>query len=166
MVKPRMLRALLLPDWLARRAFPKADLDAVEAAVAAAEAGHRGEIRVAIALAPDLADALHGRTVRVRAEDAFAHLRVWDTEGNSGVLIYLAWAERQVEIVADRGIAARVPRSAWEEICTELAAGCRTGRPAPALAKAVAAVGALLRAHFPSADAPNPDELPNRPQFE
>ena len=166
MVNLGMLRALLLPEWVARRAFPKAALDAVEAAVTGAEAGHRGEIRVAIALAPDVTDVLRDRSVRARAEEAFARLRVWDTEGNSGVLIYLAWAERQVEIVADRGIAARVPQSSWEEICAELVEGCRTGRPAQALAKAVTAVGVLLRTHFPLADEANPDELPNRPQLD
>jgi uncharacterized membrane protein len=166
MVNPAILRALLLPEWLARRAFPKADLDAVEKAVFAAEAGQRGEIRVVVALSPDLADVLRGRAVRERAEEAFARLRVWDTEANSGVLIYLAWAERQVEIVADRGIAARVPAAAWEEICADLAAGCRAGRPAAALVAAVEAVGVLLRAHFPAAGAVNPDELPNRPRLE
>jgi uncharacterized membrane protein len=166
MVKMATLHALLLPEWLARRAFPKPDLDAIEAAVAAAEAGHRGEIRVVVALAPDLAEVLRGRSVRARAEEAFARLRVWDTEGNSGVLIYLAWAERQVEIVADRGIAARVPSSAWERICADLTAGCSARRPAQALTTAVASVGTLLRTHFPLAEPANPDELPNRPTLE
>jgi uncharacterized membrane protein len=166
MVTLATLRALLLPGWLARQSFPKAGLDAVEAAVAAAEAGHRGEIRVVVALAPDLMDVLRGRLVRARAEEAFARLGVWDTEGNSGVLIYLAWAEHQVEIVADRGIAARVPAAAWEAICRDLTAGCRAGRPASALVSAVEAVGALLRAHFPAAGPENPDELPNRPRLE
>lgn len=166
MVKLKVLRALLMPDWLARQAFPRVDLDAIEAAVADAERGHRGEIRVAVALAPDLAEVLRGRTVRSRAQDAFARLGVWDTEDNSGVLIYLAWAERQVEIVADRGIAARVPAEHWEGICAELAAGCRTGRPASALIRAVEAVGALLRTHFPVPGPTNPDELPNRPRLE
>lgn len=166
MVTAAVLRALLLPNWLAGRAFPKADLDAVEAAVAAAELGHRGEIRVVIALTPEVEDVLRGRSVRDRAEEAFARLRVWDTEANSGVLIYLAWAERRVEIVADRGIAARVPPSGWEDICAELAAGCRLGRPAAALVAAVEAVGALLRRHFPATDSPNPNELPDRPRLE
>jgi uncharacterized membrane protein len=163
MVKMATLRALFLPEWLAQRAFPKADLDVIEAAVAAAEAGHRGEIRVAVDLAPDLADVLRGQSIRARAEMAFARLRVWDTEGNSGVLIYLAWAERQVEIVADRGIAALVPPSAWERICAELTAGCGAGRPTQALVAAVTSVGTLLRTHFPLIEPANPDELPNRP---
>lgn len=166
MVKLATLRALLLPDWLARRAFPKGDLDAVEAAVAAAEAGHRGEIRVVVALAPDLVDMFRRRSVRARAKEAFARHGVWDTEENSGVLIYLAWAEHQVEIVADRGIAARVPAAAWQGICAEIVAGCRARRPAPALAEAVTSVGALLRAHFPASGPDNPDELPNRPRLE
>ena len=84
----------------------------------------------------------------------------------NGVLIYLAWAEHQVEIVADRGIAALVPAAAWEAICRDLTAGCRAGRPASALVSAVEAVGALLRAHFPAAGPENPDELPNRPRLE
>lgn len=163
------LWALLRPEWLARRAFPKSDLEALEAAVAAAESGHRGEIRVVVALAPEMADVFHGRPVRARAEDAFARLRVWDTEENSGVLIYLAWTEHEVEIVADRGIAAHVPAAAWEGICGEIVADCRAGHPAQALAKAVASIGELLRTHFPLGDpeeADNPDELPNLPRLE
>jgi hypothetical protein len=166
MVSLATLRALLLPEWLARRAFPKADLDTLETAVAAAETGHRGEIRVVVALTPEFGDVLRRRPVRLRAEEAFARLGVWDTEGNSGVLVYLAWTEHQVEIVADRGIAARVPAAAWEGICGKLAAGCRAGHPVPALVGAVEAVGALLRVHFPTPGLVNPDELPNRPRLE
>lgn len=166
MVTLANLRALLQPAWLARRAFPKADLDALEAAVAAAERGHRGEIRMVVAFAPELTDVFRGRSVRARAEEAFARLGVWDTEENSGVLIYLAWAERQVEIVADRGIAARVPTAAWQDICREIVVDCRVGRPAQALGKAVANVGNLLRTHFPADGTDNPDELPNRPSLE
>lgn len=162
MVSAAQLKALLTPHWWARRAFPQFDLEAIEAAVGRAEQGHLGEIRVVIALGPDLADVLHGRSPRQRAEDAFAHLRVWDTAKNSGVLLYLAWAERQVEIVADRGIAAQVAPREWENICAELARGCGQGRPGPALVQAVEAVGALLRHHCPEGGA-NPDEQSNRP---
>jgi hypothetical protein len=166
MVNFTTLAALLKPDWLARHAFPGEALDAIQAAVAAGERGHRGEIRVAIALRPDLLDLVRRHSVRERALEAFARLGVWDTEANSGVLIYLAWAERQVEIVADRGIASRVPACAWEEICSSLVQGCRAGRPDQALITAVGEVGRLLRRHFPAGDAPNPDELPDRPKLE
>lgn len=167
MVDRTLLLALLKPDWLARRAFPAEALKAIDAAVSEAEQGHRGEIRVVIALSPDVADLLRSRSLRERAVDAFARLRVWDTEGNSGVLIYLGWAEHQVEIVADRGIAERVPAQTWEEVCSAIAAGCRAGQPTAAIVAAIQEVGTLLRAHFPlAAGGINPNELPNPPRLE
>ena len=99
----RWLRHLLTTRWSARRRFPVAALDALEAAIAAGERQHRGELRVLIEPALDLAQILAGITPRQRAVRAFAELGVWDTAENNGVLLYIGLADRAVEIVADRG---------------------------------------------------------------
>ena len=95
MVTPRAWLSLFLPHWLLRRRFRPADLDAIEAAVGEAEQGHRGEVRVVIELAPPVRAVFAGDDVASRAAQAFAMHRVWDTEDNTGVLIFLAWAERE-----------------------------------------------------------------------
>jgi uncharacterized membrane protein len=100
--------------------------------------------------------------MRARAVDVFAHLRVWDTEENTGVLIYVQWLDRRVEIVADRGIARQVPQADWDAVCRRLEMAFREGRYGPGAVEAVRAVGELLAGPFP-ARGDNPDELPNRP---
>jgi uncharacterized membrane protein YgcG len=101
-------------------------------------------------------------SMRARAVDVFAHLRVWDTEENTGVLIYVQWLDRRVEIVADRGIARQVPQADWDAVCRRLEMAFREGRYGPGAVEAVRAVGELLAGPFP-ARGDNPDELPNRP---
>lgn len=137
-------------------------------AVAQAEQGHRGEIRICVeaSLPPSYLlrpDAMSG-IVRQRALSKFAKLRVWDTEHNSGVLIYLLLAERAIELVADRGIDARVAPGVWQSIVHGLGAQLRQGAYESGLQQAVAQVSALLAAHFPlTPGTANPDELPNHP---
>jgi uncharacterized membrane protein len=158
----RWLRHLLLPDWWARRAFGRADLAAIGAAIAASESTHRGELRFVVegALAP--AALWRNATARARAVELFASQRVWDTEGNSGILIYVQLVERRVEILVDRGIAARVAQAEWDAICRAMESAFRAGRWREGALAAVARAGELLAAHFP-AGADNPNELPDAP---
>ncbi len=90
-------------------------------------------------------------TPRERALEVFGLLRVWDTEENAGVLIYLLLADRDVEIVADRGIHAHVDTAAWQAICTRMEAAFRDGRYAEGVVDGVAEISALLAQHFPRA---------------
>ena len=99
---------------------------------------------------------------RERAVEVFSRLRVWDTEENTGVLIYVQWLDRQVEIVADRGIARCVPQVAWDGVCRTMEAAFRDGRFGEGSVEAVRAVGDLLAGPFP-ARPDNPNELPDRP---
>ena len=162
----RILRHLFIPAWWVRRPYTSAVLDAVEAAVGAAEARHRGEIRIAIESAIDVRAVLDDEPVRARALAAFASLGVWDTADNSGVLLYISPIEHQVEIVADRGVAARVQPEEWQAICTALAAALARDEQRAGLVTAVEQVGVLLAQHFPAdAEAADVDELPNRPVF-
>ena len=104
----RMVRHLAMPPWRLRQVLPRPAMQAIETAIGASERTHGGQICFAVETALDLGPLARGQGARERALDVFAQLRVWDTEHNNGVLIYLLLADRDVEIVADRGIAVRV----------------------------------------------------------
>jgi uncharacterized membrane protein len=104
----RALAHLLLPRSALARRFPSHALTAIEEAIEASEKQHRAEIRVAIEVALDLRELRRIRSARERALEVFAELGVWSTRESNGVLIYVLLAERDVEIVADRGFAGRV----------------------------------------------------------
>lgn len=158
----RVLRHLLTPSWVLGRTFTPDVLAAIAEAVEASEAHHRGEIRFAVEAGLDLAELLRGTTTRARAIEVFSRLRVWDTEENTGVLIYVQWLDRRVEIVADRGIARQVPQAAWAGVCRQMEAAFVEGRFRAGSVAAVAAVGELLARAFPPGP-DNPNELPDRP---
>lgn len=163
----RWFKHLFTPPWAWKRAFPPATLDAIEAAIRASETTHLGEIRFAIenTLAP--ASVWRGMRGRERAIEVFSMLRVWDTEHNSGVLVYLLLADRDIEIVADRGVAVRVDSHAWEVVAQTMETAFRRGEFERGAVAGIEQIGALLAAHFPSGGAArpggNPNELANRP---
>ena len=162
-MKPiRMLRHLLLPDWFVGRVFPRGDLAAIGDAIAAGEKSHRGELRFVVEAAMPLAALWRDQSPRARAVELFSTLRVWDTAENSGILIYVQLVEHRVEILADRGIAARVAQAEWDGICREMETSFRQGQWRDGALRAVTRAGALLAQHFP-AGANNPDELPDQP---
>ncbi len=158
----RILRHLFMPPWLARRYFPRAAMARIERAISESEALHNGEIRFAVEAALDLPALLHGQNARQRAMEVFSQLRVWDTEHNSGVLIYLLLADRDVEIVADRGIHAKVGSAEWERICRQMEAAFRARRFEEGVMAGMREITALLVLHFPVRNE-NPNELPDRP---
>jgi hypothetical protein len=158
----RLLKHLFAPPWVATRAFPRSALDAIENAIRDSELTHDGELRFAVEAGLDLPPVLRGQTVRQRALDVFSSLRVWDTAHNSGVLIYVQLVDRRIEIVADRGIEAKVAQQKWEEICRSMEAAFRANRFEQGALEAIAEISALLSRHFPPRES-NPDELPDRP---
>ena len=98
----------------------------------------------------------------IRAISLFGELRVWDTEANNGVLIYLLLAEHAIEIIADRGLNAHVSQARWEVIIASLRESLRARQFEQGLEAAIDAVDGLLRLHFPlAAGAANPNELPD-----
>jgi uncharacterized membrane protein len=158
----RVLRHLFTPAWRTRHAFPPHALRAIEEAIRASESTHSGEIRFAIEAALNTVPLLRGQTARERAIEVFANLRVWDTEGNNGVLIYVLLAEHDVEIVADRGVNARVAHAEWEAICRRMEVGFHAGQFGAGALAGIGAVGDLLARHYPC----RPDgqnELPDKP---
>jgi uncharacterized membrane protein len=158
----RIFRHLLLPDVWLRRGLTRGVLDAITHAIAQSERLHHGELRFAVEATLPLGALLRDQSVRERALEVFSDLRVWDTEHNSGVLIYIQLADRDVEIVADRGISARVAQAEWDAICRQLEAHFREGAFERGALTAVDATTVLLQRHFPASGA-NLDELPDRP---
>ena len=158
----RLARHLCATRWSTRRQFPPAALAAIETAIREAESRHGGEIRFAVETALDLPELWRGLAPRHRASQVFGQLGVWDTAQNNGVLLYVLMADRVVEIVADRGIAALIQQSEWDGICREMERQFRDGRFMEGSVAAVHSVGRVLARHFPAArhDA---DELPNQP---
>ena len=158
----RLFKHLVTPSWLAARRFGPALSAEIGAAVEVAEAGQRGEIRFVVEGPLPFPELWHGLSARQRAADLFGSLGVWDTEGNSGVLIYVQLVDRRVEILADRGIAARVAQAEWDTICRSMEAAFRSGDYRNGALAAIRRAGDLLGEHFP-ADGRNPNELSDQP---
>ena len=158
----RIVRHLLVSDRQVKKAFPLSALNKIEQAIKASESAHVGEIRFAVEGALDGAPLYRGQSARERAIDLFSQLRVWDTQHNTGVLIYLLLADRDVEIVADRGIDAVVGSQAWTEVCHQMEAAFRQSNFEGGVMSGVQAVTQHLVTHFP-ADGQNRNELPDTP---
>lgn len=146
----RLWRHWVTTPWRARRYFPAPVLAAIAAAIRACEAQHAGEIRVVIEAAWPLPRALRGGSARDRALEVFARCRVWDTEYNNGVLLYVLLAERAVELVADRGVAGgRVPQQEWDAVCAQVAGHFRAGAFEQGAVAGVQAIADVL-ARYPA----------------
>ena len=163
----RLLR-LFKHRWLderdAQRALGTDGLKRLEARVTESERRHIGEIRVCVESGLPLSYLWRNASARERAVAMFGKLRVWDTEHNSGVLIYLLLAERSIEIVADRGLNRHVGADEWQRIMGSMRAAFQAGQFEAGLNQAIDAVDALMLRHFAAAGGqPNSNELPNAP---
>ncbi|MDE1937248.1 TPM domain-containing protein [Bradyrhizobium sp.] len=158
----RIGKHLIEHRWRARRVFPPQALAAIEQAIKAGEATHSGQVRFVVEGALDGRPLFSGQSARERALDIFSHLRIWDTAHNNGVLIYLLLADRDVEIIADRGIDAKVGAAGWQRICAAMESDFRGGNFAGGVIAGVQAVSQQLAKYFPRQNA-GPNELPDRP---
>ena len=162
----RTLRHLATDRRALRHALDAAALARVQAAVAASEQQHSGEIRVSVEAALPLSYLQRGLGSRERAVTLFGKLRVWDTEHNNGVLIYLLLAEHAIEIVADRGLAREVPEATWRAMMKPMREAFQASRFEEGLNQAIDAIDALLGRHFAlDAGQTNANELPDRPDL-
>lgn len=154
-LKGKLVSHALTGRWHVSRMLSGGVSQTITDAIREAERGHSGQIRVVIEGTPGVGHVLKGRTARDRALDVFAMERVWDTTHNNGVLLYLMIAERDAEIVADRGLNSKITSEQWHEICAALERDVKMYGFAGAVCSAVSSIGTLLREHFPSEHAVN-----------
>ena len=159
----RIGKHLLEHRWRVRRIFPRQVLAAIERTIKAGEVTHSGQVRFVVEGALDGAPLFRGQSARERALDIFSHLRIWDTAHNNGVLIYLLLADRDVEIVADRGIDAKVGAAGWEKICKAMETEFRAGNFESGVIGGIEAVSRQLAAHYPPRLGGGNNELPDAP---
>lgn len=158
----RMVTHMLATRGQLRRAFPRSTLITIEKAIKESETAHLGEVRFVVEGALDGVPLFKGQSARERAIELFSQLRVWDTQYNNGLLIYLLLADRAVEIVADRGIDAKVGSQEWNKICQQLETAFRQSNYEGGVLSGLQAVTQHLVAHFP-VDGHNGNELPDMP---
>lgn len=160
----RMLRHFWLDEADTRRAIPPQLVQRLMQRVAASEKRHTGEIRIYVEAGLPASYLWRGATPRERALAIFGKLRVWDTEQNNGVLVYLLLAEHAIEIVADRGLHHAVDPQEWQRIVARMGSAFHDKRFEDGLTRALEEVSALLVRHFPAtAGAGNANELPDEP---
>jgi uncharacterized membrane protein len=160
----RIWRHRWLDEAQVRRVLPADLLDRLTRRVAASEHRHSGEIRICVEAGLPTSYLWRDAPARQRALMLFGKLRVWDTEQNNGVLVYLLLAEHAIEIVADRGIDAHVSAAQWAAMTQRMGAAFREGRFEDGLTQALEEVSALLVEHFPTAAGAQPrNELPDEP---
>lgn len=158
----RFVRHVSMTPWKARNAFPDKVLDAIQHEVAEQEKRHRGEVRFVVERELTTAQLWAGLTSRQRAIEVFSLLQVWNTEDNTGILIYVLLADHKVEVVADRGIQKRVAAEEWTGIVQRMEEQFRAGQFEAGAVAGVRAASELLARHFPG----HPDDanqLPDRP---
>jgi len=149
----RIVSHLVSGDLRLHRLFPGVVLRRIEQAIAEVEQTHAGQIRFAVEPALELPALLAGQSARQRAIEVFSQLRIWDTEHNNGVLIYLLLADRKVEIVADRGIDARLGQEVWGSVCREMETAFRQGQFEEGVIAGVRRVGQQMAEHYPHSGA-------------
>lgn len=159
----RIFHHLVYLPGRVRRAFPRRTLEAIEQAIRACEDSHQGEIRFVVEGALGVLPLFGGISARQRAIEMFSSLRVWDTEHNNGVLIYLLLADRDVEIVADRGVDRLAGSSLWEEICRSMENAFREGRFEEGVLSGIRAISTCLAEYYPPHGEAKLNELSDRP---
>jgi len=158
----RQCKHLVQSQWRVRHIFKRSVLERIEQVIAETELTHCGQVRFVVEGALDGVPLFHDQPSRERALDFFAHLHIWDTAYNNGVLIYLLLADHRVEIVADRGINQFVGGHIWEEICHEMESEFARGRYEEGVIRGIEAVSMQLAKYYP-AQGPHPNELPDWP---
>lgn len=158
----RTIKHLFYPGWWLRRDFPAQQLNNIEASIKTSESKHSGEIRFAIESSLPLKALLRDEPAQERAIEVFSLLRVWDTENNNGVLIYLLLADKKVEITADRNINNVVKQAEWNRICHQMEQAFQAKQFGQGISIGVEEISTLLEQYFP-VEKNDKDELSNKP---
>jgi len=151
-----------MTDGRVKRAFSVATMKSIEETIHACEAAHVGEVCFVVEAALGTTALLHNQSSRDRALELFSTMRIWDTEHNCGVLIYLLFADRQVEIIADRGIQAKSGSPVWVQICEAMTAAFKEAKFEEGAVTGIRAVARELNGHFPNQSA-HGNEIPDQP---
>jgi uncharacterized membrane protein len=159
----RAFRHLTTTKASGRRLFPTATLHAIRNAIAEGEVLHRAEVRLIVEAALDWEAVFKGMSSRDRASELFTLYRIWDTEENCGVLIYINLADRRVEIIADRGLAKCVPAEEWQNICRTMTHGFAQEAYHDSVLAGLRQLNALLAQRFPENRSAHNDQLSNQP---
>lgn len=148
------------------RAISRTDFLAIEHAIFEGEQRHHAEIRFAVESSLNTSELWKEVDARARALDVFSHFRLWDTEANNAVLIYVLWADHAVELVADRGADARIDDAVWQEVCDLVSEACAKQRPVEGVISAIAVLNDALARAFPAnGTRRNTNELSDAPIF-
>ena len=158
----RIIRHLLSPPWRVRHTFPVQSLRAIESVIRETEETHQGQVRFVVEAALDFMPLLRNQTARERAIEVFSRFRIWDTEQNNGVLIYVLLADHDVEILADRGIHNLVGKQSWESICRQMEAAFKQKQFEAGVVAGIRAVSEHLARHYPGQGIQR-NELPDVP---
>ncbi len=158
----RFFKHFFSHPWQVNRHLSAIALFEIEKAIAASEKKHAGEIRMVMESGLHPMEIFYKKTPKKRAIELFGRLNIWDTELNNGVLIYLLLADRDVEIVADRGIDKHVGHDGWEKICREMEDLFRKSEFEAGVLHGIDKIGAVLEQHFPLTGAKK-NEISNKP---
>ena len=162
MAWPRIVRHAATTHRAASKRFAPDALARLQTTITEGEKTHRGEVRLIVEAALPLRKIRRGMSTRQRTIDLFGTFRVWDTEENNGVLLYVNVADRKVELIADRAASRAVPDATWQRICSALQEAFKRGEFEAGTAAAIAAINAELAAHFPTSGA-KINSLPDAP---
>lgn len=99
---------------------------------------------------------------RERARELFTHYRIWDTEENCGVLVYVNLADHKVEIVADRGAGRAISAAEWQAVCRTMTHGFARGAFHDSAVAALDQLNRLLQERYPD-DGSRANELTDKP---
>jgi uncharacterized membrane protein len=158
----RFFKHMFSHPWQVKSHFSAEALRNIEKAIAASEKAHAGEIRFVVEAGLHPLEVLYKKTPKKRAIELFGRLNIWDTEYNNGVLIYLLLADRDVEIVGDRGIHQHLGKAGWEDICREMEALFRKGEFEAGVLQGIEHISAVLQKHYPQNGA-SKNEISNKP---
>jgi len=146
----RLIRHAFSTHRTTRRAYPAPMLARLHQAITQGEAHHSGEVHLIVEGSMPLRQILHNSSSRQRALDLFGTFRIWDTEFNNGVLLYINLADRKVELIADRAASRSVPQERWQAICSGLREALRRAQYEAGTMEAIRLIQSELHAVFPA----------------
>lgn len=158
----RLFRHLFILPAAVHKKLPAEAMRRIEAAIAKSESAHLGEIFFVVEANLHVLDILGGKSAKTRAIEIFSNYKVWDTEHNNGVLIYLLLADHDFEILADRGVHQHVGATGWDAICKEMEVLFRQGQFEAGVVDGIQKISEQLQHHYP-AQGKKRNELQNSP---